>query len=112
VMDDNLFDLIAQIAIKDGASPMKKHEGCWNRKIDDNWEIWVNGHREPKPGPPDVLVQPFNCYVEFNGWPAGSFSPVEGCLAAGSLANEETFAEALKKVIETAPPTAGAGEGK
>jgi hypothetical protein len=37
---------------------------------------------------------------------------VEGCLAAGSLANEETFAEALKKVIETAPPTAGAGKGK
>jgi len=32
-------------------------------------------------------VPPFNCYVEFNGWPAGVFNPFGGIIAAGELAN-------------------------
>ncbi len=103
-MTPPLFDLIARLAIADEDSPITKFKParCWHRRIDDHWEIWVNGHKEAKRGGPkeDIEVQPFHCYVEFNGFPAGIFSPFGGAIAAGALANEETFAAALEKAIK------------
>lgn len=100
-MNENVFDLIAQIAIADGDSPITKFPGCWHRKLDDEWEIWVNGHREKMaiPRHEELKVSPFHCYVEFNGWPAGVFTPFDGCIVAGKLANEETFIKALKNAL-------------
>ena len=96
---DCLFILIAKLAEKDGASPINKYAGCWERQIDPHWWISVNGHTEEKKNSHGGTVPPFNCVVEFNGWPAGLFNPYGGLIAAGELANEETFAAAVKAEI-------------
>ena len=47
----------------------------WHRRLDDQWEFWINGHMEPQGG--EEIAQklaPGECYVKFNGWPAGLFS--------------------------------------
>jgi hypothetical protein len=94
-----LFVLVCQLAEKDGVSGIHRLPGCWERKVDKHWWIAINGHEEEVACSKGPKVPPFNCYVEFNGWPAGSFSPYEGIIAAGELANEETFAAALEKAI-------------
>jgi hypothetical protein len=84
--------------------------GPWFRKIDDHWSIWVNGRMKPaKVGPRiDVEIQPGDCYVEFNGWPAGLFSMIDprdgDVMAAGGLANYRTFCEALSAAIQKGVP--------
>lgn len=94
-----LFLLLAKLAKKDGASPLNKHKGCWERQIDKHWWVAVNGHKEPVKCSKGPNVPPFNCYVDFNGWPAGLFDPVNGLMAAGDAANEETFAAAIEAEI-------------
>ena len=94
-----LFMLVAKLAEKDDAAPIHKFPGCWERKIDEHWWIAVNGHRDERLCSKGGKVPPFNCYVEFNGWPAGLFDPFDGIIAAGGLANEETFAAALEAEI-------------
>jgi len=91
-----LFLLLGKLAEKDGAAPLNKHAGCWERRIDEHWWIAVNGREEEISCSKGAAVPPFNCYVEFNGWPAGVFNPFGGIIAAGELANEETFAAALE----------------
>jgi hypothetical protein len=94
-----LFVLLCELAEKDDAAPLLKHAGCWERQIDEHWWIAVNGHREEKQNSHGGMVPPFNCMVEFNGWPAGLFDPYNGIIAAGEAANEETFAAALEAEI-------------
>lgn len=94
-----LFLLLASLAEKDGASPLNKHEGCWERQIGEHWWIAVNGHKDKVACSKGAEVPPFNCYVEFNGWPAGLFDPMNGIIAAGEAANEETFAAAIEAEI-------------
>jgi hypothetical protein len=77
------------------AAPLNRHPGCWEVGIDQHWWIAVNAHNEPKTCSKGTEVAPFACYVGFNGWPAGILTPTGGALAAGSLANEETFLAAL-----------------
>lgn len=97
-------ELIFQIAKNDGVVPLNSLPGLWKRKIDDWWTIWINAHKKPlaisdeqhKTG--GIEVPPFDCYVEFEGWPCGSFSLATGqcCFSAGPAASFETFCEALK----------------
>ncbi len=94
-----LFVLLCELAKKDDAAPLHKHAGCWERKIDDQWWIAVNGQMGSVKCSRGPTVNPGNCYVEYNGWPAGSFSPFEGFMAAGGEANEESFAAALEVEI-------------
>ena len=94
-----LFILVAKVAQKDDAAPLHKHAGCWERQIGDHWWIAVNGHTEPKKCSKGADVPPFNCYVEFNGLPAGQFDPFGGIIAAGDVDNEEAFAAALEAEI-------------
>jgi hypothetical protein len=94
-----LFILIAKLAEKDGASPISKFDGCWERQIGEHWWIAVNAHNDDVKCSKGAEVKPFNCYVEFNGWPAGVFDPFGGIIAAGSAANEETFAQAIEAEI-------------
>lgn len=91
-----LFEMICEIAIKDGVSQINKFDGCWERQIGEHWWIAVNGHKDSVKCSRGADVPPFNCYLEFNGWPAGVFDPFGGIICAGSEGNEEAFASAME----------------
>lgn len=99
----NAVELICQLHKLDKAVPIGRLLKPWHRKIDERWQIWVNGQMKPQKGGPggDIDIHPGDCYVEYNGWPAGSFSMIhgEGLLAAGSEANYQTFCDALQSAI-------------
>lgn len=90
------MDAIAQLAHRVGATPGNKFENCWERQVDDHWWISMNCHPEARKNSKGIEVPMFSCYVEFNGWPAGIINPFGGIIAAGSLANEDTFIAAVK----------------
>lgn len=100
------FSLIADLALAMNAHPLNKHPGCWTHAVDAHWWIAVNGHSEPKPVVSSAgctpTVEPFECYVEFNGWPAGVLNPFDGILVAGKCANEDAFCAALTAAIALA----------
>jgi hypothetical protein len=103
VSDDTIyeaFDKIAALGCLAGAAPLSQFAACWEYQVDAQWRIAVNGHDVPKKTADDVqTVAPFECYVEYNGWPAGSFNPYGGVIAAGSCANEDAFIAALDAEI-------------
>lgn len=100
------FALIADLAVSLGVENIKeKYPDCWEHQIDDYWWIAVNGHKEAKKASMGIEVLPFHCYVEFNGFPAGIFSPFGGSIVAGKLANEDTFIKAIQKQIATTRPS-------
>ena len=88
---------ICAIARKDGSKPFNRLSGAYYIEA-GSWELWINGTLAdlPKNGehPP---IPRFNCYVKFNGWPAGFFDPHTCTLAAGGLANIFTLRDALKE---------------
>jgi hypothetical protein len=90
------FDAIAQYAIAKGHKPIKGK--LYHVILDEQWEFWVNATNSEQhaDGAP---IKPFECYVKFNGWPAGIFTPYSGQFAAGEAANEETFCAALKAAV-------------
>ena len=89
---------IAELAAKDGAVPINGLPGCWERVIDGDWTVAVNGHPEAvKHG--DVTVPPFEAYVTFRGWPAGFVGPFGGVLAAGSAGNEDALIAAIERLL-------------
>lgn len=107
-MNENACSLILDLHKHDGTLPISKLPGLWKRKLDERWTFWVNGHMD---GPRKVEdgdqggqgfeVHPGDVFVEFNGWPAGSFSLItgEGIIAAGAAANYETFCDALRGAL-------------
>lgn len=95
----SLFELFCALAQKEDAAPLNKHAGCWERKLDEQWWFAINGQNDPIKCSRGPEVPPFNCYVEFNGWPAASFDPFDGIFAAGGPANEEAFAAVLEAEI-------------
>ena len=85
------FNLIADLAIKRNLHPLNKHQDCCEIVVDENWTLALNGHREPRKYK-DVTVPPFECYVEWCGWPAGVLDLAGGgWIAAGSAANEDAL---------------------
>jgi hypothetical protein len=95
------FAVIAELGNILGAGPLSKYPACWELAIDDRWKIAVNGHKTPmlcslseKP------IAPFNCLIEYNGFPAGYIYPRGGIIAAGTAANEDTFIKAVRTRIE------------
>lgn len=94
-----LFLLIGRLATKDDAAPLNKFDGCWERQIGKEWWIALNGHKEPIKCSRGFEVPPFNCYAEFNGWPAALFDPFNGMFCAGELGNEDNFATAVEREI-------------
>lgn len=101
VVAEDALELIFQLHQRDGVLPVGKMPGLWERRLDDRWTFWINGQLEPVRTPTDFNLRPGECYVEFNGWPAGILSMItgEGYIAAGSLANYQTFCEALRRAI-------------
>ena len=98
----NAIELILDLHKHDGTEPISRLPGLWYRRLDDCWEFWVNGHMEPQDGEAIAqMLEPGECYVKFNGWPAGLFSIItgDGVIAAGEIANYEAFCEALRGAI-------------
>lgn len=58
------------------------------------WHVRLNGAGEEQDG-----IPPFTASIEFNGWPAGLIDPAGGVIAAGELANEDTFIAAARAEI-------------
>jgi len=50
-------------------------------------------------------LEPGECYVKFNGWPARLFSIItgDGVIAASEITNYEAYCEALRKAIAAGP---------
>lgn len=65
------------------------------------WKIVVNG-TEREVTYDGFKIFPYNCAIWFGDWLAGSFSPFEGIIAAGSLANADSLIEVIKKQIRRA----------
>lgn len=82
-----------------GVRNLNQLPGCWEHQIDDHWWVAVNALKQPVECSRGYTVQPYDCFVEYNGFPAGSFNPYGGILAAGEAANERTFIEAIKAAI-------------
>lgn len=93
------FSKLCELCLALGQAPANKHPGCWEHQVNAQWAIAFNAHPEPKPCSQGVTVEPFHCYVQFNGWPAGVFNPYGGQIAAGECANEEAFLAALDAAI-------------
>jgi len=91
--------VVMKLAKYDKVVPITKFDNCWERQIDDNWFIAFNGHKENKLTSTKVEVLGFTCYVEFNGFPAGIIDPSGGIIAAGEIANEDTFIEAIEGIL-------------
>lgn len=89
--------LVCALGLALGVAPLNKRSGCWEERIDEQWEIAVNGHRTPMRCSHDCDVPPFSVYVQYNGWPAGIIDPSGGVIAAGVCANEDTFIAALNR---------------
>jgi hypothetical protein len=98
----NAIELILDLHKADGGPPISELPGLWERKLDERWTIWVNGHMEVVCTEAGVEVEPGDCYAEFNGWPALLVSIVagDGVIAAGLIANYDSFCEALRAAIE------------
>ena len=90
-----VFVEIAKLCESMKLPSLNKFPDCWECELDKRWTIIVNGHREPKMWH-DIEIAPFHCYVEYNGWPAGIFSPRGGSIAAGSEANEDKLIKAIQ----------------
>jgi len=91
-----VFDLIALLAIKLESAPMTRWPAGWTCKVDEHWTITLNGNETPLHRDDGVAIPPFHCFAEFNGWPAGLFSPFGGLIAAGVAANEEALMAAIR----------------
>ena len=88
---------IAGLCLISGASPLTKYENCWEERLDEKWEIAMNGHKTPKRCSHGIEVPPFSVYVQYNGWPAGILDPTGGIIASGESANEQNFIAAIRK---------------
>ena len=94
------FYVMGELASALGVKNINQLPGCWEHAIDEHWRISVNAHTEAVKNSQGVAVRPFDCYVEFNGWPAGFFGPRSGSIVAGELANENTLIDAMKAAIK------------
>jgi hypothetical protein len=96
-----LLELIFALHKHDGTPGIGRLPGLWHRKIDERWTLWANGQLKPVELRDGFMIQPGDCYIEFNGWPAGSLSLItgEGILAAGTAANMLEFCAALRSAV-------------
>ena len=93
---EHVVKLMLELTSLRNLRDLVKIPGLTTMKVDEKWTIKINAHREEIDG-----VAPYEFGVWYNGWPAGSFSPMgEGILAAGEAANKETFRAAVKVAIE------------
>ena len=92
-----VMDLIAQLGIKDGVTPLV---GPYERVLDEHWTLCLNPDTEMYKWR-GFEIPRFHCAIEFNGWPAGLINPFAGWIAAGTVANEDALIEALRLALAT-----------
>jgi len=94
--------LICDLHKQRGGPPLR--DIVWECKVDEHWTVWINSHRTAQPIHDMPGVQPGDAYVEFNGFPAGSFSMLtrneDVVFAAGAIANLKTFRLALQAALD------------
>lgn len=80
------------------SKPLPQIPGIYKIQV-GGWTIECHGH------PNQVIdgLGPFQFRLHWNGWPAGFITPVGGLIAAGALANEDTFIEAMNHELEETP---------
>ena len=84
-----------------GLTPLNRHPGAVQVVVDEHWTFWINGSQGPVASPKgEGTLGRFEAYVEFNGWPAGILDPAGGVLAAGEVANEDTFRAAILRALQ------------
>lgn len=94
------FSVLTDLVCAVDVAPLKNLPGMWEYQVSPEWWIAVNPHRGKAECSHGAEVEFGNCYIEFNGWPAGFITPYGGCIAAGALANEDTFIAAMKAKLE------------
>jgi len=96
------FEAVADMAFALGVKDVGKRETPWVYCVDEHWTIAINGTKQKhKVEPADhmpVTIKPFEMAVWWCGWLAGILSPDGGILAAGGLANSDTFCAACRAV--------------
>lgn len=93
---DRFWTALCKLATIDGAAPLNRLPGCWEKQLDERWWIAANGHKEPKTAD-GFDVPPFSVVVKFNGWPFGVIDPHGGCIGHGEMANAGALVEAIEK---------------
>lgn len=92
------FGEVAALGLALGIGPGQwAKPGCWEHRIDEHWEISMNGNKGTRKDSKGAEVSGFSVLVWFNGFPAGEIGPFDGIIAAGELANEDTFIAAVRK---------------
>lgn len=90
------YCLVVELALKCGVpTPLI---GLWTCELDDHWAVALNGGTADAEWCGFTLPR-FHCAVTFHGFPAGLFNAFGGQIAAGRVANEETFCEALRMAL-------------
>lgn len=84
------------LALKDNVGVIADLPGGLYRRQIGDWRIVFNGTAEPRKPDDGPELPPFSVFVEFNGWPAGLIDPRGGIIAAGTVANEDSFVEAIE----------------
>lgn len=95
---------ICALGLAVGAAPLNELAGCWEERLDEHWEIAVNGHGAPTMCSFGHDVPPFHVCVQYNGWPAGLISPYGGYMAAGECANEDALIAAVRTRLAQVEP--------
>ncbi len=91
---------VVQLALALGVRKASALPGLWEHDVDAQWRVKLNPHPEER-----EQIPGYHMLVEFNGWPAGLISPQGGTIAAGAVANEHTFIEAVCQAIRDAGGT-------
>lgn len=100
-MYSEAFYLIAQILIALGHAPLSQNfsdslcRASFPGVDGGLWTIGVNGTSLTILG-----VPPYHAMLEWNGFPAGIISAQGGIVAAGEVANEDTFCAAARAYLE------------
>lgn len=99
---------VVNYALARGVENMAALKGCWEERIDEDWWIALNGHREPVRCSRGAEVWPFTCYVEFRGTVAGVVHPFGGeFLAAVPTSNHASTEDAFIDAIRARTPEEG-----
>lgn len=90
------FVWVCALAMALGHRKIDSLPGILIIEIDENWKAKINGHAEEIENIPRMA-----CSLEWNGWPAGVGDLGGFCIAAGSMANVDTFKEAILKKVKS-----------
>lgn len=100
------MSLVADLVFARKQEPLNKYEAPLRIPIDDRWEAWANGKREPRriaDGPDgsmaqDCEVPPFTVACFRLGWLAAMFDPGGGTFIGG-VDYEDELIEALQGAL-------------